>query len=666
MKRPWTGDRRPTGSDRYPAAPGGRLGEVLGQVVLSFALSAAKVGGLYAPWALAAVTVSRGRGLWPLLGAAAGALVFFDFQTGLRFAASAVLICCANLAFCDTKLWERRGYCPALAAGALLLVQSVYLVGRGPVQWALAVTAAAVAGVAAHAMEEPRRPMVLLTAAVAALSGLSWQGVSPGGAAAGCLALVCAGGAPPLQAAALGAAVGLCADLSGTAPVLVLTAVCGCGGASASLLRQQHRLWQVLVFCLWALILPLALDADRPWLLLGQLAAGGLIYALLPRKWLADRPSVSSAVPAMAVQTAAQSGAAAVRAVYDAMFRTRPAGQGENPSVIFDHAAEQVCRECLLVQRCWQTEYGSTYNAFNDACTPMLKRGRALAEDFPLYFTSRCLHFPELLAAVNTEVYAFRLRRQYRARLERTRALAEAQYDQLGEALGSSPPAPEEAALTLRCRVGTLLRPRQGETLCGDQLAVFTVGPVLYMLLSDGMGSGSAAHAESAMTVRLLRQFLKAGIQPVPALKTLNTALTLRCQEGGGFTTIDLLALDRRSGSATLYKYGAAASYVRRGGAVTRLEAGSLPAGLQDAHQPPEATAMQLTADSLLVMVSDGVTAQGDDWLRTLLAQWPGSDSRELAQLILAESRRHGGLEDDCAALVLRLEKSGANRAGRV
>ena len=36
--------------------------------------------------------------------------------------------------------------------------------------------------------------------------------------------------------------------------------------------------------------------------------------------------------------------------------------------------------------------------------------------------------------------------------------------------------------------------------------AAFTAGATLYMLLSDGMGSGPAAHAESAMTVRLLRQ----------------------------------------------------------------------------------------------------------------------------------------------------------------
>ena len=32
----------------------------------------------------------------------------------------------------------------------------------------------------------------------------------------------------------------------------------------------------------------------------------------------------------------------------------------------------------------------------------------------------------------------------------------------------------------------------------------------MYMALSDGMGSGEAAHREAAMTVRLLRQFLQA------------------------------------------------------------------------------------------------------------------------------------------------------------
>ena len=639
------------------------------QAALVFALSVARVGGLYAPWSLAAVAVSGGKGLglWSLLGAGLGALVLFDFQTGLRFAASALLIYCANLAFCDTKLRARKGYAPLLAAVALLLVQSVYLVGRSAVQWALGAAASAVAAAAACGLDEMRQDgrlklLTVLTAVTAALSQIQAAGFSPCGMMAAWLALLCVRAPSLPYTAALGALVGLCADLTGETPVLLWTAVCGCGAFAAALMKKYHRLLQGLAFCLCAAAIPLVLDADRPWLTLYEAAVGALAYGLLPQKWLPDlfsgaAEAMPQAAPAMAAKAAARERAAAFQDLYNTMFRTRPTEKGENPAVIFDHAAQQVCRNCVLVKRCWQAEYQTTYNAFNDACPAMLKRGRAEAEDFPLFFTSRCLHFPELLGAVNTELY--------RARLENTRELAEAQYAHLGEVLGSEA-APEPEGALLRCRVGTMLRPKEGESACGDQLAVFTAGAMLYMLLSDGMGSGAAAHAESAMTVRLLRQFLKAGIQPASALKTINTALTLRCQEGGGFTTIDLLALDRRTGAATLYKYGAAASYVKRGGTVTRLEGGSLPAGLQDTRQPPEATGIHREPGSVLVLVSDGVTSEGDDWLRELLASWPGGDSQELAQLILADSRRHGGLKDDCAALALRLEKSEKPAAKRV
>lgn len=653
--------KRPTVWDRLPKDA------LWGVLVL--ALSAARVGGLYAPWGLAAVAACGGgrRSAWALIGAFSGAVLFFDFQSGLRFAASAVLILCASLAFSGTRVCRLRGYVPLLPAVALLTVQSVYLVGRTASQWALCVAACAVAAAAAHALQRDDRAVGLLAvlmALPAALSGLTFDGFTPGGAVAVWLALCCAMAVPPAQAAVLGAAAGLCVDLAAVAPVLLWTAICGGGGLCASLLRGKKRSLAAGVMCLWALAVPLALEGDRPWAVVYAAVAGASAFLLMRRSWLSSGRETPAAVPAMAVKTA--SGAAAFRELYDTLFRTRPAEQGENPAVIFDHAAAQVCQTCLLVKRCWQAEYDDTFRAFNDACGPMLRRGRAEAGDFPLFFTSRCLHFPVLLAAINTEVYAFRLRRQYRARLEDVRALAEAQYDQLGEALDDvAPPEPPSETL-LRFRVGSLLRPREGETLCGDQTAVFTVGATLYMLLSDGMGSGSAAHAESAMTVRLLRQFLKAGIRPVPALKTINTALTLRCQEQGAFTTIDLVALDRRTGAVTLYKYGAAASYVKNGGAVTAVEGGSLPAGLQPARQMPEATTVQLASGGVLVMVSDGVTGEGDEWLRSLISEWQGQDAQELAQLILAESRRHGGLGDDCAALVLRLEKAEGNHEKHV
>lgn len=93
------------------------------------------------------------------------------------------------------------------------------------------------------------------------------------------------------------------------------------------------------------------------------------------------------------------------------------------------------------------------------------------------------------------------------------------------------------------------------------------------------------------MTVRLLREFLEAGIEPVSALRTLNAALMLRGEEGGGFTTIDLLALQRPTGAGTLYKYGAAPSYLKRGGCVTRVTGRACPRGCSRARTARRARA---------------------------------------------------------------------------
>ena len=83
----------------------------------------------------------------------------------------------------------------------------------------------------------------------------------------------------------------------------------------------------------------------------------------------------------------------------------------ENPAVIFDRAAEVVCRGCALRDLCWSKEYVATFNAFNDATPLMLERGRAEPSDFAVHFASRCIHFPQLISAINTEVTAQKMAR---------------------------------------------------------------------------------------------------------------------------------------------------------------------------------------------------------------------------------------------------------------
>ncbi len=652
-------------------APAGRL---IACMALTLLLTACRLGG-YAPLSLA-LTALAGPGLpglAGLAGAGLGALVFLDFQSGLRHTAAAILIFAASSAFFDTKFYRRPGFRPAVSAGMFLLVQSVYLLHRLAAEvMACFAAAALLAGCVWYGLRETegekRRPaaFLLLAALSIALCGAAKGGKFDFGCAFAALALLFAAteSAPGL-AAALGAGLGLALDLTGEPPQLLLTALCGAGCGLAACCRERR--WQMaLALCAPFACLPALFDADDPLLLLGESAVGAALFLLLPERLLKAAPrekkaarAEKAAVPAFAAQSAQAAQGAAFRDLYDSFFRGTSPPPPENPSVIFDRAAERVCRRCVLRTACWQQNYNATYNAFNDACPAMLRRGRAETRDFPLYFTSRCVHLTEFLAAVDAQLRDYLLRRQYHQRLQAVRAQARDQYAQMGDLLsGAAQPASAPAATPLGYRIGSGLRPREGQRVCGDQLAIFEVGSTLYLLLSDGMGTGEPAHREAAMTVRLLREFLEAGIEPVSALRTLNAALMLRGEEGGGFTTIDLLALQRPTGAGTLYKYGAAPSYLKRGGCVTRVTGQSLPAGLQQGADGPESTRLSLPAGSFFVMVSDGVADETDDeWLQNLMAGWSGQSAEALASLILSESRTRRGLRDDCAVLVLHLPK---------
>lgn len=639
----------------------------------AFLLSGAALDGLYSPWALAAVSAAgvSWPGLSALLGAGLGAFLFLDFQAGLRHTAAAILIFCANTAFCTTRLYRRPVFRPVAAVLMTLLVQSAYLIQRQPRQWALCAAACTVLYAAAAllpSLSDANAPAVSRGQALFLLGlglsltayGWSFSGFRVGGVLAAALLMAAAKCLSLASAAAAGAVAGLAMDLF-TGDAVLLTAVC-CGGmGAASAVRERGRLAVPLVYTAAAMAVYTLLDGPDPLPLLFQSMAGAGLYLLLPQRLPLRLAQQAPAPPAQPEATPA----AAFRAVYDSFFTEVTPPRPENPAVLFDRAAEQVCAGCLLQRDCWQAHYNDTYNAFNDACPRLLRRGSACAEDFPLHFASRCLHFPQLLEALNDQLHQFLLRRAHRLQLEEAYQMARQQYAQMSEVL--SPGVPVSAPPRFTCRTAIALRPKEGETLCGDQAASFEAGGAACLLLSDGMGSGEAAHREAAMTVRLLKQFLQAGVEPLPALKTLNTAMLLRCREGAGFTTIDLLRLDRSTGEAALYKYGAAPSYLKKLGRVTRYGGAALPAGLEGVDRQPDVIRFVLPPDGWLVMVSDGVVGgDGDEWLQDLLAGWCGGTPDALARRILTVSADHGGRSDDCAVLVLHRLRGEENGPAQV
>ena len=636
---------------------------------LTFALSAARLSQSYAPCALAVVALAGPKlpGFYCLLGAAAGAWAFFDFQPGLRFLASAILIVSFSTAFYDAPLYRRRHVRPAASVAMTALVQSVYLLGRPAeqtvifalslaVQWASFTLLVPLADKSAPEESRAKAAQLLLLAACAALVGLESGGYSLGRALLAFALLLSLPALPSTGAAtAIGLAGGLWIDLAAQRPQLVYAAICA-GGCALAFSAREKKCLSAALYCLGITAAAVLLAAEYPRTLFYEAFSGSLLFCFFPRQPIKKKAPSTQPLPPSPLHSQMALSAAAFRELYDSFFRSSSAAPPENPSVIFDRAAEAVCRKCVLCSTCWHQNYNATYNAFNDACGAILQRGQAQAQDFPLHFTSRCVHLQPFLAAVNSELRTFLLRQQYHRRLLEARRQAQEQYAQLGELLLSTAAAEAVAAAPIGYRIGSALRPREGCRSCGDQLAVFEVGSTLYLLLSDGMGSGEEAHREAAMTVRLLQQFLQAGIDPAPAIKTLNAALRLRSEDGGGFTTIDLLALQRGNGSAALYKCGAAPSYLKRSGLVSRFTSASLPAGLQQNGQGPECCRFSLPGGSFFVMVSDGIADETDDeWLQNLLSGWSGKDADALTQLILSESRSRKGLHDDCAVLVVYL-----------
>jgi len=205
---------------------------------------------------------------------------------------------------------------------------------------------------------------------------------------------------------------------------------------------------------------------------------------------------------------------------------------------------------------------------------------------------------------------------------------------------------------------GVAARKKDGETVSGDAGTYFKrADGTLFVLLCDGMGSGPEANRESALAVRLLEQFLQAGVETRQALTTLTAALALRGEETGGFTTVDLLQVDLFTGEGELFKLGAAPTYVRQGAQVRRLSGTALPAGLAEGgRDTPDNFRFSLRPGDCVLMVSDGVCGTGEDgWLMDKLTDFDAASPKELARELLTQNPREG--TDDRTALVIRIEK---------
>lgn len=195
-----------------------------------------------------------------------------------------------------------------------------------------------------------------------------------------------------------------------------------------------------------------------------------------------------------------------------------------------------------------------------------------------------------------------------------------------------------------------------GKRLCGDSMKILDESPgVTTAILSDGMGSGSLAAIDSSMAAALIARLCAAGATPPAALRLVNSAMLIKSGDES-LATVDICRADLYKGSVTLYKAGAAPSYVKKSGRVGFVESSSLPAGILNSVQFEE-TSLLLCEGDILLMVSDGVSPTGEDWVLDELERYTGTDMQILCERIatIAQLKRQDTHDDDITVCALLL-----------
>lgn len=204
--------------------------------------------------------------------------------------------------------------------------------------------------------------------------------------------------------------------------------------------------------------------------------------------------------------------------------------------------------------------------------------------------------------------------------------------------------------------LGIASHKRDGQAVSGDTGTYFKNDDgMLYIVLSDGMGSGEKAAYDSRQAVALLEKLLKAGISPECALETLNSALCLKNADTSMFVTIDLLSLNLLDGQLKSFKLGAAPTYIRQNGKLRRIGDTTLPAGL-DSEYKPQAGRARLEHGDWAILITDGISdSENDEWLLDALNKLDDNDSpRDCAARVLSRAMQRGGAADDMTVLAVK------------
>jgi len=308
-------------------------------------------------------------------------------------------------------------------------------------------------------------------------------------------------------------------------------------------------------------------------------------------------------------------------------------------AALIARAAERACSSCPYRKNCREKP--------EQMSTALLHRPLGNGEDLP----AGCRKTGRLLQELRRSQEHLRTIRADRDRRQEYRWAVTQQYGFLSEYLQdvSDTLARRETPAKQWYQPEIAVCSTSRENSNGDRCLWFAgVECRYYILLCDGMGTGEEAAREGKLAGTMLRKLLSAGYPAEYALRTANSLCALRGK--AGIVTIDLAELRLDTGKVTLYKWGAAPSYLLVHGEPIKIGTATPPPGLSVTNGRETVERLSLRRGETLVLLSDG--AGGEDSLRLSWGR-TGESASALAAEILEASRTDGC--DDATVAVVRL-----------
>lgn len=162
-----------------------------------------------------------------------------------------------------------------------------------------------------------------------------------------------------------------------------------------------------------------------------------------------------------------------------------------------------------------------------------------------------------------------------------------------------------------RVAVASSVSAANNNRVCGDSHTFMQLRHGVYLIaISDGMGNGESAAAQSKSVIRLLELFMESGLGCSAAVAMINSLLETGSDKIVS-ATVDLCLLDLYEGKATFLKLGAVPSVIKHGAHVDSVAVPALPIGMSEDYSEIfdcKTIKRKIDDQDIIILMSDGVT----------------------------------------------------------